>query len=85
MWAIGFVLPEHLYVHVNLSHWLHQAPVILWSSPVGKVSEWREGHASVSATYFMIQVDAVFGTQDNTSFVAFDDFSIHFGTCGGSG
>lgn len=59
--------------------------MIVWSSPVGKVSEWNEGHASVSATFFRVQVEVVFETQDNTSFVTFDDFSVHFGTCGGPG
>lgn len=59
--------------------------MVLWSSPVGQVAEWREGHVSLSVTLFKVQVEAVFGVQDNTSFVAFDDFSLHVGTCGGSG
>nr|XP_053646985.1 MAM and LDL-receptor class A domain-containing protein 1-like [Cherax quadricarinatus] len=58
------------------------APVIVWEAPVGQVSEWMEGRVDISINFFKIQVQAIFETQDNTSFVAFDDFSIHYGTCG---
>ncbi|XP_071520575.1 LOW QUALITY PROTEIN: MAM and LDL-receptor class A domain-containing protein 1-like [Panulirus ornatus] len=63
---------------------INLAPVILWSEPVGQVSQWMEGHADINVNFFRIQLHAVFDAQDNTSYIAFDDFSIRFGTCGNS-
>lgn len=52
---------------------------------MGEVSEWLEGHAVVDVEFFRVQVEVEFNTKDTTSFVTFDDFSVHLGSCGSTG